>query len=73
MVLVLASVPLLRLRLCVFSCARESQRTPGEGALRRALSDQAESPRARPRLAWEQMALALFRSCAVWDTEVSRR
>ena len=73
MVLVLASVSLLRLCLYVFFSERETQRNPGEGALRRALSNSAESTRAYPKQAWEQVALAHFYCCAVHDTEVSRR
>lgn len=72
MVLVLASVLFLHLHLHVFLSEQQSQRTPGEGTPRRALSDQAGTTGAHPRLAWEHMALA-FLCYAVRDTEISRK
>lgn len=71
-VLVFAAVCVLRLCLYVFFPERPGQRAPGQGALRRALPDQAQPARARPGLAGEQVALALFCRLAVRDTEVSR-
>ena len=46
--------------------------TPGEGALRRALSNLAESTRACPRLSCDHVVLAFLHCADVHNTEVGR-
>ena len=73
MVHFLAYVCLLFKFLCVL-CSERSHRSPREGALWKALSIFAESTRACPRLAWEQVTLAYSPPpCVVGDSEVSRK
>ena len=66
MVLFLAYMGFLFECLCVLCSERWSHRAPGEGTLWKALSNLAESTRACPRLAWEQVNTGFFSSLCCW-------